>query len=327
MTTPLRSTTRPGSPLHWRRFRPESANASSSVTTSTSPNPMSPPCSDQHRHRQVRDLSRARQTPRNPYHARRLTCLTPSSSCSPLPHAPDVGRRAGCVCRWAGSGAPPRLGCEAAWLAPRPSPLPAWCGPTCRRRPASDLRPGATATTRVVSTSCSDTGTDIGDSGPLTVGAATIRLRARAGTCEGIRVETSFTIPGYSETGLIGSGHDSPLRAMFTIVGMQEMGLAPVRPATALIVLPPGERICSLTHAGRPQDDLRNTMAAAQTESWSAGWTFVAQPLPADAAQWEWRLQVCGSDRTLIPANLPPARRPDWCGLRVEPPNPRIHDT
>ena len=177
----------------------------------------------------------------------------------------------------------------------------------------SDLRPGATATTRVVSTSCSDTGTDIGDSGPLTVGAATIRLRARAGTCEGIRVETSFTIPGYSETGLIGSGHDSPLRAMFTIVGMQEMGLAPVRPATALIVLPPGERICSLTHAGRPQDDLRDTMAAAQTESWSAGWTFVAQPLPADAAQWEWRLQACGSDRTLIPANLPP--RADLTGV------------
>jgi hypothetical protein len=174
----------------------------------------------------------------------------------------------------------------------------------------SDLRPGATATTRVVSTNCSDTGTPLGESGPLIVGEATVSLRARAGTCEGIRVETSYTIPGYSETGLIGSGHNSPLRAVFTIVGMQEMGLARVRPATALIVLPPGEQICSLTHAGRPHDDLRDRMAAAQTESWAAGWTFVAQPLPADAAQWEWRLQVCGSGRTLVPANLPPRADP-----------------
>ena len=63
------------------------------------------------------------------------------------------------------------------------------------------LRPGASATPRVVGTICSDTGTNIGDSGPLTFGSATISLRARAGTCDGIRVETSVHHPGLRRDG------------------------------------------------------------------------------------------------------------------------------
>lgn len=179
-----------------------------------------------------------------------------------------------------------------------------------RTGPTSDLRPGGTDTTgRAVN--CSDMGKRLGDSGPVRIGSATVSLRVDVATCDGTRVGAGFTEAGHAESIAFGHTGLTSKHAVFTVVGTADM-TAPTGQLVALVVLPAGQRVCGWSHSGRPDDNLLPSMAPARSQTWTRGWTFVAQPLPSDAKDWSWRLHTCAPDGSSLSDDLVPlAKDPD----------------